>query len=170
MDVGSQLRLTPGIPGIPGKPAPEQFTDPAAPAVQLISSHIKGLSFKGVGALSFARTQADPTDASLLIGNYNVKVVVFGSAADAKKFRDADAKEVIDRPANPRAMVGPFQKVGTYAGGVVLDDTQGHINAMFTIGNVAVDIRTGIAENAPGDGAKDIKKVADAVVANSKKK
>jgi len=39
---------------------------------------------------------------------------------------------------------------------------------MFTIGNVAVDIRIGVAETTPGDGVKEIKKLGDYVVANSK--
>jgi hypothetical protein len=52
---------------------------------------------------------------------------------------------------------------------VVLDDGQGHVNLMFTIGNVAVDVRTGISEPTPGDGVKDIKQIGDDIVANSKK-
>jgi hypothetical protein len=39
---------------------------------------------------------------------------------------------------------------------------------MFTIGNVAVDVRTGVTENGAGSGVADAKKVAAAVVANSK--
>jgi hypothetical protein len=101
-----------------------------------------------------------------------VKVVVFKSAADAKEFRDADSKEVTDRTQTSTAYVvtPSLKQVGTYKDGVVLDDTQGHINVMFTIGNVVIDIRTGITEPTPGDGVTDIKKVAAAVVANSKKK
>ena len=156
VDVATQHKLT------ADKPAPEQSTDPSAPAVQQISKLIAGLDFKGLAIQTYARTAADPADPTLLIGNYIVKVVVFGTAADAQKFRDADAKEVTDK--------GKLKKVDTYADGVVLDDTQGHINVMFTIGNVAVDIRTGISEPTPGDGVKDAKKLADDVVANSKKK
>ena len=143
------------------KPAPEQFTDPSAPRVQQISALISGLGFKGLAILTFNRLQPDPADPSLLVGNYIVKDVVFGSASDAQKFRAADAKEVTDR--------GSLKNVGTYSDGVVLDDAQGHINVMFTIGNVAVDIRIGVTENAPGDGVKDVKKIGDYVVANSKK-
>jgi hypothetical protein len=166
VDVATQLNLT------PDQPAPEQFTDPSAPQVQQISSLIEGLGFKGVGRQTFSRTQADASDPTRLIGNYIVKVVVFKSAADAKKFRDADSKEVTDRTATSTAYVvtPSLKQVGTYKDGVVLDDTQGHINVMFTIGNVVVDIRTGVTEPAPGDGVKDIKKVAAAVVANSKKR
>jgi hypothetical protein len=155
VDIAAQHKLT------ADKPAPEQFTDPTSPRVQQISALITGLDFKGIGILTFNRTQPDPSDPSLLVGNYIVKVVVFGSAADAQKFRAADAKEVTDR--------GALKQVDTYADGVVLDDGQGHINVMFTIGNVAVDVRTGISEPAPGDGVKDIKKIADDIVANSKK-
>jgi hypothetical protein len=155
VDIAAQHKLT------ADKPAPEQFTDPTAPRVQQISALITGLDFKGVGILTFNRTQPDPSDPSLLVGNYIVKVVVFGSAADAQKFRAADAKEVTDR--------GALKQVGTYADGVVLDDGQGHVNLMFTIGNVAVDVRTGISEPTPGDGVKDIKKIGDDIVANSKK-
>ena len=63
---------------------------------------------------------------------------------------------------------GALKKVDTYGDGVVLDDGQGHINTMITINNVVVDIRTGVAEKAPGDGVKDIEKIADAVVSKSK--
>jgi hypothetical protein len=153
--VGTQLGLN------PDQPAPEQFTDPSAPRVQQISALIAGLGFKGVAVQTFSRTQPDAADPTRPIGNYIVKVVVFKNAADAGKFSKADAKEVTDR--------GALKQVGTYAHGAVLDDVQGHINAMFPIDNVAVDIRTGIAEQAPGDGVKDIKKVAAVVVANSKK-
>ena len=155
VDIAAQHKLT------ADKPAPEQFTDPTSPNVQQISALISGLNFKGIGYLTFNRTQPDPSDPSLLVGNYIVKVVVFGSAADAQKFRDADSKEVTGR--------GKLKQVDTYADGVVLDDGQGHINLMFTIGNVAVDVRTGIAEPTPGDGVKDIKKIGDDIVANSKK-
>jgi hypothetical protein len=155
VDVAAQHKLT------ADKPAPEQFTDPSAPRVQQISTLISGLDFKGLAILTFNRLQPDPSDPSLLVGNYIVKDVVFGSASDAQKFRAADAKDVTDN--------GKLKNVGTYADGVVLDDAQGHINLMFTIGNVAVDIRTGVTENAPGDGVKDIKKIGDYVVANSKK-
>ncbi len=141
---------------------PEQSTDPSAPRVQQISSLIAGLSFKGLAVATDSRAQPDPNDPSLLVGNYTVKVVVFGSAADARKFRAADAKDVTAK--------GSLKKVGTYKDGVVLDDGQGHINVMFTIGNVAVDIRTGVTETSPGTGVKDIKKVAAFVVANSKRK
>src|SRR5207245_2066066 len=72
VDVGTQAKLT------ADKPAPEQFTDPSAPRVQQISSLITGLDFKGVAVLPYARPQADPADPSLLVGNYLVKVVVFG--------------------------------------------------------------------------------------------
>jgi hypothetical protein len=153
--IGTALNLK------PDQPAPEQFTDPAAPRVQQLSALVKGLSFKGVGAQTFARTAPDASDPSRLVGNYIVKVIVFGNAADAKKFRAADSKEVTDR--------GALKQVATYRDGVVLDDTQGHINVMYTIGNVAVDVRTGIAENGAGSGVTDAKHVADAVLANSKK-
>lgn len=156
VDVAAQHKLT------PDQPAPEQSTDPSAPDVQQISDLITGLDFKGVGRQTFNRTTTDPADPTLLIGNFIVKVVVFGSAADAQKFRDADAKEVTDK--------GKLKKVDTYADDVVLDDTEGHINVMFTIGNVAVDIRTGISEPTLGDGANDAKKLGDDVVANSKTK
>ena len=153
--VGTQLGLN------PDQPAPEQFTDPAAPRVQQINALINGLGFKGVAVQTFSRTQPDASDPTLPIGNYIVKVVVFKNAVDASKFVKADAKQVTD--------LGALKQVGTYAHGAVLDDAQGHINTMFPIGNVAVDLRTGIAEQAPGDGVKDIKKVAAVVVANSKK-
>jgi hypothetical protein len=39
---------------------------------------------------------------------------------------------------------------------------------MFTIGNVAVDVRTGVAEKGAGTGVTDAKKTADAIVAKSK--
>jgi hypothetical protein len=156
VDVAAQHKLT------PDNPAPEQDTDSSAQRVQQIGTLITGLDFKGLAVQTYNRTQADPSDPSLLVGNYIVKVVVFGSAADAQKFRDADAKDVTDK--------GKLKKVDTYADGVVLDDSQGHINVMFTIGNVAVDIRTGISEPTPGDGVKDGEKLGDDVVANSKKK
>jgi hypothetical protein len=152
--VGTQLGLN------ADQPAPEQFTDPAAPRVQQIAALITGLGFKGVAVQTFSRTQPDPSDPTLPIGNYIVKVVVFRSTDDARKFSAADAKEVTDK--------GSLKQVATYAHGVVLDDAQGHINVMFPIRNVAVDLRSGIAEQAPGDGVKDIKEVAAAVVANSK--
>jgi hypothetical protein len=155
VDIAAQHKVT------ADKPAPDQFTDPTSPQVQQISALITGLDFKGIGYLTFNRTQPDPSDPSLLVGNYIVKVVVFGSAADAQKFRAADSNEVTGR--------GKLKQVDTYADGVVLDDGQGHINLMFTIGNVAVDIRTGIAEPTPGDGVKDIKTIGDDLVANSKK-
>jgi hypothetical protein len=145
----------------PDQPAPEQFTDSTAPRVQQIAPLITGLSFKGVGAQTFSRTAADPSDPSRLIGNYIVKVVVFKTAADAKKFRVADTKEVTDR--------GALEKVGTYRDGDVLDDGQGHINVMYTIGNVAVDVRTGVTETGAGTGVTDAKNVAAAILANSKK-
>lgn len=156
VNIGTQAKLT------ADQPAPQQFTDRAAPRVQQISSLITGLGFKGLAVQTFSRTQADPADPSLPIGNYIVEVVVFGSAADARKFRDADAKEVTAR--------GTLKKVGTYRDGVVLDDSQGHINVMFAIGNVVVDIRIGVTEQTPGDGVKEIRKLGDVVVANSKKR
>jgi hypothetical protein len=145
----------------PDQPTPEQFTDATAPRVQQIAPLITGLSFKGVGSQTFSRTAPDPTDPSRLVGNYIVKVVVFKTAADAKKFRAADTKEVTDR--------GALKKVGTYRDGDVLDDAQGHINVMYTIGNVAVDVRTGVAETGAGTGVTDAKNVAAAILANSKK-
>lgn len=145
----------------PDQPAPEQFTDSTAPRVQQIAALITGLSFKGVGSQTFSRTAADPSDSSRLIGNYIVKVVVFKTAADAKKFRAADTKEVTDR--------GALKKVGTYRDGDVLDDGQGHINVMYTIGNVVVDVRTGVSETGAGTGVTDAKNVAAAILANSKK-
>ena len=96
--------------------------------------------------------------------------VVFKSAADARKFRDADAKEVTSKPPSTVPGLGNLKQVDTYADGVVLDDGMGHINLMFTIGNVAVDIRLGVTENASGDGVKAIKQLGDFVVANSTKK
>jgi hypothetical protein len=125
--------------------------------VQQIAALITGLDFQGLAIQTFARTKA--TAAHPTYGNYIVKVVVFGSAADAQTFATADAKEVTDK--------GGLKQVDTYADGVVLDDGQGHINVMFTIGNVAVDIRSGVAENKPGDGVKEIKQLGDDVVANS---
>jgi len=98
----------------------------------------------------------------MLIGNYIVKAVVFRNAGDAKKFRAADSKEVTDH--------GALKEVAKYRDGVVLDDGQGHVNVMFTIKNVAVDVRTGVAENGPGTGVVDAKNVAAVIVANSKKK
>jgi len=165
--IGAEAKLTPSQPA----PQPQPFTDPAGPPFGKISSTlIAGLGFKGVAIETFARTQPDPADPTLLVGNYIVKVVVFGSAADAKKFRDADAKDVTNRPPSTVPGLGNFKQVGSYADGVVLDDAMGHINLMFTIGNVAVDIRLGVTEKAPGDGATAIKKLGDVVVANSKKK
>jgi len=161
VDIGKQAKLT------PDKPAPEQFTDPSAQRVQQISGLIGGLDFKGLAILTYTRLKADAAHPTY--GNYIVKVVVFGSAADAQTFRDADAKDVIDKKYSAQSGVGPFKKVDTYADGVVLNDKQGHVNLMFTIGNVAVDIRLGVAENAPGDGVKEIKKLGDYVVANSTK-
>ena len=161
MDIGEQAKLT------PDKPAPEQFTDPSAQRVQQISGLIGGLDFKGLAILTYTRLKADAAHPTY--GNYIVKVVVFGSAADAQTFRDADAKDVIDTKYSANSGVGPFKQVDTYEDGVVLDDKQGHINLMFTIGNVAVDIRIGVAETKPGDGVKEIKKLGDYVVANSTK-
>jgi hypothetical protein len=155
IDVATQAKLTPFG-------TPEQTTDTSSPRVAQMSSLLNGLAFKGLALQMYARTQADPSDPSLLVGNDILKVIVFGSAKDAQKFRDADANDVLAK--------GALKKVGTYGDGVLLDDGQGHINAMFTINNVVVDIRTGVAEKAPGDGVKDITKIADAVVAKSKAK
>ena len=52
---------------------------------------------------------------------------------------------------------------GIGAGDRVLDVAAGN-------GNVAIDVRTGVAEGTPGNGVKDIKRIADEIVANSKKK
>jgi len=155
LDVATAAKLT-------AAGAPQQITDTSSPNLAQMSALLSGLAFKGLGTASYARTQADPSDPSAPIGNYILKVVVFGSAKDAQKFRAADASDVLAK--------GALKQVDTYGDGVVLQDTQGHVNTMFTINNVAVDIRTGIAEKAPGDGVKDIKKVADAVVAKSKAK
>jgi hypothetical protein len=153
IDVGTQAKLTPFG-------TPEQATDTSSPRVQQMSALLAGLAFKGLQVNQYARTQADPSDPSLLVENDILKVIVFGSAKDAQKFRDADVNDVLAK--------GALKKVDTYGDGVVLDDGQGHINTMFTINNVVVDIRTGVTEKAPGDGVKDIKKIADAVVAKSK--
>jgi hypothetical protein len=153
IDVGTQAKLTPFG-------TPEQATDASSPRVQQMNALLAGLAFKGLAVDQYARTQPDASDPSLLIGNDILKVIVFGSAKDAQKFKDADVNDVLSK--------GALKKVDTYADGVVLDDGQGHINTMFTINNVVVDIRTGVAEKAPGDGVKDIKKIADAVVAKSK--
>ena len=154
--VGPDLNLT------PGQPAPEQATDPSAPRVMQIAALTSGLGFEGVGSQTFTRTAPDPSDPSRLVGSYIVKAVVFGTAKDAQKFRAADVNEVLGH--------GTLKKVGTYADGSVLDDAQGHINVMYTIGNVAVDVRTGVAETTPGSGVTDAKHVADAIVTNSKEK
>lgn len=153
VDIGTQAKLT------PDKAAPEQFTDPSAQRVQQISALITGLDFQGLAILTYTRAKADAAHPTY--GSYIVKVVVFGSAADAQTFRDADVKEVTD--------AGALKQVDTYMDGVALDDNEGHINLMFTIGNVAVDIRIGVAENNPGDGVKEIKTFGDYVVANSTK-
>jgi hypothetical protein len=155
LDVGTDTKLAPFG-------TPEQATDASSPRVAQMSTLLNGLAFKGLAVRTFARTQPDPSDPSLLVGNDILKVIVFGSAKDAQKFRDADANDVLAK--------GALKKVGTYGDGVVLDDGQGHINTMFTINNVVVDLRTGVTEKAPGDGVKDIKKIADAVVAKSKAK
>jgi hypothetical protein len=153
IDVATQAKLTPFG-------TPEQATDASSPRVQQMSALLAGLAFKGLQVNQYSRTQPDASDPSLLIGNDILKVIVFGSAKDAQKFRDADVNDVLSK--------GALKKVGTYGDGSVLDDGQGHINTMFTINNVVVDIRTGVSEKAPGDGVKDIKKIADAVVAKSK--
>jgi hypothetical protein len=139
----------------------EQATDTSSARVQQMSTLLSGLAFKGLAVNQFARTQPDASDPSLLVGNDILKVIVFGSAKDAQKFRDADANDVLAK--------GALKKVGTYGDGVILDDGQGHINTMFAINNVVVDIRTGVTEKSPGDGVRDVKRIADAVVANSKK-
>jgi hypothetical protein len=155
LDVATEAKLTPFG-------TPEQTTDMSSPRVAAMSTLLNGLAFKGLAVKTFARTQPDPTDPSLLVGNDILKVIAFGSAKDAQKFRDADANDVLAK--------GALKKVGTYRDGVLLDDGQGHINAMFTINNVVVDRWTGVTEKAPGDGVKDITKIADAVVAKSKAK
>ena len=159
VDIGTQAKLK------PAKPAADQFTDPSAPAVQQISAQITGLDFQGLATQAYSRTKADASHPTY--GNYNVKVVVFGSAADAQAFADADAKEVINHKYSANSGVGPFKEVDSYMDGPVLEDGQGHINLMFTIGNVAVDM--GVAETSPRGGRTEIWKLGDYIVANSTK-
>jgi hypothetical protein len=140
--------------------APQQLTDTSSPFVQQITSLTSGLSFQGLAQANYARTP-DPTVTGVPVGNYILKLVVFGTAADAQKFRTADAAQVTGG--------GKLKQVDTVADGVVLDDSQGHVNGMFTINNVAVDLRIGVSESAPGDGVKEIKALADMIQANAKK-
>ena len=139
--------------------APQQLTDPTSPIVQQVTALTNGLSFKGLAQAMYARTP-DPAVTTVPIGNYILKVVVFGSAADAAKFRDADAAQVTGR--------GALKQVGTVPNGVVLDDGEGHINAMFTINNAVADLRIGVSESQPGAGVTEIKQLANMIVANSK--
>ena len=73
---------------------------------------------------------------------------------------DADAAQVTGR--------GALKQVGTVPNGVVLDDGEGHINAMFTINNAVADLRIGVSESQPGAGVTEIKQLANMIVANSK--
>lgn len=139
---------------------PQQLTDPTSPIVQQVTSLASGLSFQGLAQAMYARTP-DPSITTVPIGNYILKVVVFGSAADAAKFRDADAAQVTGR--------GALKQVDTVPNGVVLDDGQGHVNAMFTINNAVADLRIGVSESQPGAGVAEVKQLANMIVANSKK-
>lgn len=149
--IGPDLKLQAGQAG--------QATTTAAADMQ-IEALVKGLALQGAAYQTFARTAADPADASRLVGNYITKVFVFKNAADAKKFRDADVKEVLGHKL--------LEKAGTYKDGTVLYSDQGLVNVMYTIGNVAVDVRTGVTETGPGSGVTDAKNVADAVAAKAK--
>jgi len=145
----------------PEAPTTQQITDPAADALRPYQGVVK-TGFKGVAVQFFTLTQPDPTQPSLLVGSYIVRAFVFGSPSDARKFRDADAKSVTDR----RTLV----RVGTYRNGILLADTQGHVNDMFAIGNVTVDLRIGVTENTKLAGVNTIKSLQDGFlsVANAK--
>src|SRR5262249_55206654 len=140
--------------------APPQLTDTSSPLVPQISSLTSGVSLPGPALPHYARTPP-PTVTRAPRGHYNLQPVVFRTAAGAQKFRTADAAQVTGG--------GKLKQVDTVADGVVLDDGQGHVNGMFTIDNVAVDLRIGVAESAPGDGVKEIKALADMITANAKK-
>jgi hypothetical protein len=158
VDIGTQAKLTP----VSGE---VHRSGDTAGAVQQIGALITGLDFQGLAIQTYSRTKA--TSAHPTYGNYIVKVVVFGSAADAQAFADADAKEVINHKYSANSGVGPFKEVDSYMDGPVLEDGQGHINLMFTIGNVAVDM--GVAETSPRGGRTEIWKLGDYIVANSTK-
>jgi hypothetical protein len=145
----------------PETPAPQQITDPAAAALRPYQDLIKA-GFRGVAIQFFTLTQPDPTQPSLLVGNYIVRAFVFASTGDARKFRDADAKGVTDK----RTLV----RVGTYQNGILLADTQGHVNDMFAIANVVVDLRIGVTENTKLAGVNTVKTLQDVFssVANAK--
>ena len=81
IDVGTQTKLNPFG-------TPEQATDSSSPRVQQMSALLAGLAFKGLQVNQYARTQPDASDPSLLVGNDILKVIVFGSAKDAQKFKD----------------------------------------------------------------------------------
>jgi len=72
LDVATAAKLT-------AAGAPQQITDTSSPNLAQMSALLSGLAFKGLGTASYARTQADPSDPSAPIGNYILKVVVFGS-------------------------------------------------------------------------------------------
>jgi hypothetical protein len=156
------LAVAPKIGLTTPEPPPQQITSPTDPLLAQIAPLIQGLAFKGLGTQAMTRITADPADPSRLQGNYFLRAVVFGSAADAQKFRIADIKQVTD--------AGALKQVGTYQDGAVLDDAKGHVNVMYTIGNVALDLRGTVTETAPGSGQTAMKSVAAAVLANSKKK
>jgi hypothetical protein len=145
----------------PETPTAEQVTDPAADVLRPYQGLVKP-SFKGVAVQGFTLAQPNPTQPSVLVGSYIARAFVFGAPGDARRFRDADAKSVTDK----RALV----RIGTYHNGIVLADTQGHVNDMFVIGNVLVDLRIGVTENSKGAGVNDIKGLQDTflTLANSK--
>jgi hypothetical protein len=90
-----------------------------------------------------------------LEGTYIPYFLVFDSAGDAKKFRKADIKDVVAG--------GQLEKVRKFKNGAILDDGEGHINVMFNVENVVVDIRIGVTESQPGEGVDQAKDVADLI-------
>lgn len=140
---------------------PQQITDPSSQKIGIGSGELSGLDFQGAAVQNYARMKVDPAlkDPRLVPANYIVKAFVFGSAADAVKFRDLEAARVLN--------AGSLKQADTYADGVVLQDGT-HVNVFFTIGNVGIMILSGLNSNVPaGVAVADAKLVADAVAAGS---
>ena len=146
----------------PEQPAPEEITDPGAATLRSYSGLLSSKSgFKGVAVQIYSVAQPNPANPALLEGNYIARAFLFANAGEAKKFRDADAKSVTDR----RELV----RVGTYRGGILLADTQGLVNDMFPIGNVLVDLRSGVTEPTKMAGVDNMKTLQDKFVATAKR-
>jgi hypothetical protein len=143
--------------GIPAEvdPPPEvqTTTDPNSPELEIYEGEkLTGLleDFDGLVYTTFFSEGQD-----LLDGTYIYYLLLFDSVGDAKKFRAADVKDVVGG--------GQLEKVGKYKNGAILDDGEGHINVMFNVENVVVDIRIGVTETQPGDGVDQIEDIAELI-------